>query len=39
MAMLISKEVMRRSRTTRYETLGNAALFSFSVRVSDEFTA
>jgi hypothetical protein len=27
---------MRRSRTTRYETLGNAALFSFSVRVSDE---
>src|SRR6266568_2585837 len=30
------KEVMRRSRTTRHETLGDAALFSFSVRVSDE---
>ena len=27
---------MRRSRTTRHEILGNAALFSFSVTVSDE---
>ncbi len=31
-----SKEVMRRSHTTRHEILGNAALFSFSVTVSDE---
>jgi hypothetical protein len=27
---------MRRGRTTEHETLGNAALFSFSVSVSDE---
>src|SRR3989442_1068207 len=30
------KEVMRRSRTTRYETLREAALFFFSVAVPDE---
>jgi len=30
------KEVMRRSRTTRHETLGNTAWFSFSVAVPDE---
>jgi hypothetical protein len=29
-----SKEVMRRSRTTRHETLGNAALFSLSLSVA-----
>jgi hypothetical protein len=27
---------MRRSRTTRHETLGNTLLFSFSVAVPDE---
>ncbi len=31
-----SKEVMRRSRTTRDKTLENAALFSFSLAVPDE---
>ncbi len=31
-----SKEAMRRSRTTRHETLGEMALFSFSVAVPDE---
>lgn len=31
-----SKDVMRRCRTTRHETLRNAALFSFSMTVSDE---
>jgi hypothetical protein len=30
---------MRRSRTTRHETLGNADSFSFSVTLSDEFTS
>jgi hypothetical protein len=30
---------MRRSRTTRHETLDKAVLFSFSVTVPDEFTA
>ena len=38
MSHRIPKEIMRRSRTTRHETLGNAALFSFSVAVPDEFT-
>jgi len=32
------KEAMRRSRTTRHEILGNAALFSFSMAVPEEFT-
>ena len=34
--MRISKEAMRRSRITRHETLGKAALSSFSVAVPDE---
>src|ERR1700730_14211145 len=33
----IPKEVMRRSRTTRYETEGDMAIFTFSPAVSDEF--
>jgi len=36
MSRLIPKEIMRRSRTTRHEILGHAALFSSSVAVSDE---
>jgi hypothetical protein len=34
----IPKAVMRHSRTTRNETLREAALFSFAVAVPDEFT-
>jgi hypothetical protein len=35
-AHLIIKEVMRRSRTTQYETEGDMAMFTFSPAVSDE---